>query len=104
MWRYFRDILVLACSSFLAPTWLHAQPVRTGVEHPEAPKQFSGDDPTARRDLYGDPLPPGAILRIGSVRLQHGHSIQHLAFSPDQKIRELQAPSSRAKRQRHWSA
>ena len=36
-------------------------------------------------DAAGDPLPPGAILRLGSMRWRPGGSIEHLAFAPDGK-------------------
>ncbi|HTU22763.1 MAG TPA: WD40 repeat domain-containing protein [Gemmataceae bacterium] len=37
-------------------------------------------------DRYGDPLPPGTLARLGSIRLQHKDGVDLVAFSPDGKI------------------
>jgi WD40 repeat protein len=60
-----------------------------------------GEERSAKTDLYGDPLPPGALLRLGSIRMRHRSVADALSYSADGKtLRSL----GRDLVIRHWDA
>jgi RNA polymerase sigma factor (sigma-70 family) len=52
---------------------------------PEPPAVAIAPEPR-RVDGDGEPLPRGAVLRLGSLRLRHGYCLQSLAFTPDGEL------------------
>jgi WD40 repeat protein len=55
-----------------------APPAAAGTEQPRPEGQEQ-----VRGDLYGDPLPPGALVRMGTVRLRHSYA--EVVFGADSK-------------------
>ena len=48
-----------------------------------APPPRAVEAPAPLVDALGDPLPPGAVARLGTNRLHHGENLQRVLVSPD---------------------
>jgi RNA polymerase sigma factor (sigma-70 family) len=62
-------------------------PQSEGESAPPAvtPAQPAPEVVGARADHHGDPLPEGAVARLGTVRFNHGDGLNALFFTPDGK-------------------
>ena len=67
------------CVVFVSATWLAL--IATGLIGGEG----SGSKEPARKDLAGDPLPDGALERMGTLRWRHAADISFVAILPDGK-------------------
>jgi RNA polymerase sigma factor (sigma-70 family) len=72
---------VLALGAGLAAH--QTKPPREEKQDVLAPPLTPSTERTPRSDFHGDPLPPGALRRLGTVRFRHGGGVYSIAFSPD---------------------
>jgi hypothetical protein len=69
---------------------------RADADAPAAP----GRKRTIRTDAYGDPLPPGAVARMGTLRFRADGPFEAIAYSPNGKL--LAAAEASAGRIHVW--
>src|SRR5436309_861142 len=60
------------------------------------PSWTAAEEPRAARDALGDPLPRGAIARLGTTRFRHLDRIFGVAFAPDGKTVASASPDDTA--------
>jgi WD40 repeat protein len=51
-------------------------------------------EPPARTDAQGDPLPAGALARLGTTRFRDGNNLNQVALAPDGKTITVSGPQS----------
>jgi RNA polymerase sigma factor (sigma-70 family) len=77
--------ILLTAAAFAAGVGLLAGPQAPPPAAAAQARQPSAPQAAPGADARGDPLPPGAVLRLGTQRLRHGGGISALAWSPDGK-------------------
>jgi RNA polymerase sigma factor (sigma-70 family) len=80
-------VLLLAAGALAAGAGLVAHQV-LAAQQPAAPgtSRTEPGPPRPRTDRYGDPLPAGAVARLGTTRLRSGYATNAVAFTPDGKV------------------
>ncbi len=83
--RMFALGVLLAVAGLVTALTLGAapQPQAPAAPAPAGPPAKAPERP--RVDRHGDPLPPGAIARLGTVRFRVTDEVQALAYAPDGK-------------------
>jgi RNA polymerase sigma factor (sigma-70 family) len=76
-------VVATIAGTAIAPLWLTAGSAKEAASSASASPAPADERSRARVDLFGDPLPEGAVARIGTTRFRHGGYIYSLAITAD---------------------
>jgi RNA polymerase sigma factor (sigma-70 family) len=92
-WKTAATLLMLVCLAAGGTGLAHHAETATQAPANEAPKATPSaarkparQEEKVRTDRYGDPLPAGALARLGTTRFRQGYLVRQVAFSPDGKV------------------
>jgi RNA polymerase sigma factor (sigma-70 family) len=71
-------VFALSTVAWTTPALLNARQAT-----PEPKAQIAARPRPPKTDRYGDPLPPGASMRLGTARFRNDRFINHIAYSPN---------------------
>jgi RNA polymerase sigma factor (sigma-70 family) len=75
---------VLAAGAFGYRQWASGEPQEQRSEAVDT--KPVAQDRQQKTDRYGDPLPPRAVARLGTLRFRHWAAVSDAAYSPDGKL------------------
>lgn len=88
--------LLVAGSGWTAHRTFGVNPLEANITAEKGEPQQAASEERPRTDLHGDPLPPGAVARLGTVRFRHEGWIGGFALSPDGRTLAAAAGKSAA--------
>lgn len=78
-------LVALGAFGWAAPALLSAPPAKKAPDD-ITPRAATAPKGTPRTDRYGDPLPIGAAMRLGTVRFRQAPFIKHIVYSKDSRL------------------
>jgi RNA polymerase sigma factor (sigma-70 family) len=73
-------------AGLIAPPSAPGRPGPPAARATAPPPGRSAERGRVPTDVHGDPLPPGVLARLGTIRFRHPNGVPSLAFTPDAQV------------------